>query len=185
MENTNTTSFALKLAAVALGMFGFGFAMVPLYDVICDITGLNGKTGDQVVASEDAIDTSREIKVQFIANNNAGMSWEFRPTVRTMTVHPGASYRTDFFARNPTGRLMTAQAVPSVTPYYASRYLHKTECFCFEQQQLATGESIDMPLHFVVDRDVPEDVTTLTLAYTLFDVTEQVDVAQARLNGLN
>lgn len=181
MEQGNTTSFALKLAAVAIGMFGFGFAMVPLYDVICDITGLNGKTGDQVATTEDVVATDREITVQFIANNNAGMSWEFRPTVRTMTVHPGASYRTDFFARNPTSKSMTAQAVPSVTPYYASRYLHKTECFCFEQQQLATGESIEMPLHFVVDRDVPDDVHTLTLAYTLFDVTEQADVALARV----
>ena len=91
-----------------------------------------------------------------------------------MKVHPGELNETEFFVRNPVSRMMTAQAVPSVTPFYAAEYLHKTECFCFEQQQLAGGEDLQMPLRFIIDPDLPAEVTTLTLSYTLFDITEQV-----------
>ena len=90
-----------------------------------------------------------------------------------MKVHPGELNTTNFYVRNPARTTMTAQAVPSVTPFMAATYLHKTECFCFEQQQLASGESLDMPLRFIIDRDVPAEIETLTLSYTLFDITEQ------------
>lgn len=169
------TRTALKLVVVVVGMFGFGFALVPLYDFICDVTGLNGKTGDQyTVTSEQVIDENRTVKIQFIANNNAGMPWEFRPVVRTMEVTPGKMYATNFFVKNPAGETITAQAVPSVTPYRAAQYLHKTECFCFEQQELLAGESMDMPLRFIVDAELPTEVSTLTLSYTIFDITDQL-----------
>ena len=96
-----------------------------------------------------------------------------------LKVHPGEKNETEFFARNPTTITMTAQAVPSVTPFYAAEYLHKTECFCFDQQQLAGGEALDLPLRFIIDQDLPAEVTTLTLSYTLFDITEQVSKALA------
>jgi cytochrome c oxidase assembly protein subunit 11 len=172
---SNTTATTFKLVAVVVGMFGFGFALVPLYDLICDVTGLNGKTGDQyTVTSEQIIDEKRIVKVQFLANNNAGMSWEFRPVVRTMEVTPGELNLTNFYAHNPSSTAITAQAIPSVTPFRAARYLHKTECFCFEQQELQAGESLDMPLRFIVDASLPENVTTLTLSYTIFDISDQL-----------
>lgn len=165
---------ALKLVAVVVGMFGFGFALVPLYDVICDITGLNGKTGERYTVTEEMeVDEERVVKIQFLTNNNAGMPWEFRSTHRAMEVHPGEVYQIDFYAKNPTPGTITAQAIPSVTPYYAAAYVHKTECFCFESQQLASGEDINMPMRFIIDREIPEDVKTLTLSYTIFDITDQ------------
>ena len=169
-----------KLVIVVVAMFGFGFALVPLYDVICDITGLNGKTGDKYVASEPMpVDKEREITIQFLTNNNAGMPWEFKSTKRTMKVHPGELNQINFYARNTTGQTMVSQTIPSVTPYYAAEYLHKTECFCFEQQQLTGGEDIDMPMRFIIDSEIPEDITSLTLSYTMFDVTDQQKGQQA------
>jgi len=170
----NGRSF-LRIAAVAVAMFGFGYLLVPLYDVFCEITGLNGKTGrvdEATVAARYEPDLAREITVQFVASNNLGMPWEFAPGVATMKVHPGKVYTTVFTARNPTGRDMIGQAVPSVAPGKASRYFNKTECFCFNQQPLAAGETKEMPLRFIVDPNLPRDVTTLTLAYTVFDVTQ-------------
>ncbi len=169
-----------KLLFAVVGMFVFGFALVPLYDVICDITGLNGKTAGQYVSSEPAVaDTSRTITIQFLTNNNAGMPWEFRTEKRAMTVHPGELNQIDFYARNPADVTMTAQTIPSVTPYYAARYLHKTECFCFDQQQLAAGEDIEMPMRFIIDREIPADIKSLTLSYTMFDITDQHTSQQA------
>jgi cytochrome c oxidase assembly protein subunit 11 len=169
----SSTSMVLRLLAVAVGMFGFGFALVPLYSVFCEITGLNGKTGDQYSQAEtQTVDSDRLVTIQFLTSNNSEMPWDFRPKMRTLQVHPGALNETSFFARNPANYDMTAQAVPSVTPFMAARYLHKTECFCFEQQALSAGESIDMPLRFIIDKDLPAEIETLTLSYTMFDITE-------------
>lgn len=174
-QTVDSTKSALKLVVVVVAMFGFGFALVPLYDLICDVTGLNGKTGGQYTAVEQqVVDEDRIVKIQFIANNNVGMPWEFRPVVRTMEIRPGELYETNFFVKNPAKTTMTAQAVPSVTPFRAAQYLHKTECFCFEQQELLAGESMDMPLRFIIDASLPEEVTTLTLSYTIFDITDQL-----------
>ena len=163
----------LKLISVVFGMFVFGFALVPLYDIYCQVTGANGKTGGAYVASETLeIDEDRLVTVQFLANNNANMPWEFRPSVRTLKVVPGKIYDTTFYASNIARATMTAQAIPSVAPFHAAEYFHKTECFCFEKQQLASGEQIDMPLRFIIDPHLPATVQTLTLSYTLFDVTE-------------
>jgi cytochrome c oxidase assembly protein subunit 11 len=170
---SNIRSFS-RIAMVAVAMFGFGYLLVPLYDVFCEITGLNGKTGrvdEAAVADRYTPDLSRTVKVQFVANHNLGMPWEFGPKVATMEVHPGKVYTTSFVAHNPTASDMIGQAVPSVAPTKASRYFNKTECFCFEQQPLASGETQDMPIRFIIDPNLPRDVSTLTLAYTVFDVT--------------
>lgn len=168
-----------QLLMITVGMFAFGFALVPLYDIMCEITGFNGKTAGKYEGPAQEVVADREVTIQFLASNNAGMPWEFRPKVRKMKVNPGQMYTAEFFVRNITGETMVGQAVPSVTPFNAAEYLHKTECFCFEQQQLAKGEDLDMPLRFIIDSNLPKDVTTLTLSYTLFDVTEQVGLAAA------
>jgi cytochrome c oxidase assembly protein subunit 11 len=163
-----------KLVIVAVAMFAFVFVvMVPLYNVLCDALGINGKTsGAAYTAVQAGVDESREVTVQFIATNNAGMPWEFRPSQTMMTVHPGASNETVFFARNPLPDAMVAQAIPSVSPSRAAEYFHKTECFCFDRQPLDGRSAADMPLQFIIDRDLPKDISTITLSYTLFDVTE-------------
>ena len=160
-----------------------------MYDLFCDITGLNGKTNSQkYVVAEDtngvsataegteknnsSVDTTRTIKVQFIATNNEGMPWDFRPEITSIRVHPGEETVVNYLAYNPTGRHMTAQAVPSVVPYKAASYFHKTECFCFNQQPLDGGESAELGLSFIVDKDIPKQVNTITLSYTLFDISE-------------
>ena len=166
-------------------MFGFGYLLVPLYDVFCEITGLNGKTGqvdEATVAARYEVDTSRLITVQFVASNNLGMPWEFGPVQHTMQVHPGKVYETSYTAYNPTAKDMVGQAVPSVAPTKASRYFNKTECFCFNNQPLAAGERKDMPLRFIVDPNMPKGVKTLTLAYTVFDVTETAQPDRVAMN---
>ena len=175
LAERNERSF-FRVALVAVAMFGFGYLLVPLYDVFCEITGLNGKTGkvdSAEIAASYVPDESRLITVQFVAANNLNMPWEFEPAVASMQVHPGKLYTTTFTARNPTDRDMVGQAVPSVAPGKASRYFNKTECFCFNNQPLLAGESKDMPLRFIVHPKMPKNVRTLTLAYTVFDVTQQ------------
>lgn len=166
-------ALSMKLSGVVVGMFIFAiWIMPPLYDAFCEITGLNGKTGGKYEAVEVVVDTSREVTVQFLASNNENMPWEFRPHVRTMKVHPGQEVEVNFYARNPTSQDMVAQAVPSVVPYKAAEYFHKTECFCFNRQPLVAGASADLPLRFIVDQDIPKQVHTITLSYTIFDITE-------------
>jgi len=167
---------ALKLSGVAVVMFAFVFVvMVPLYNVLCDVLGINGKTaGTAYTAVPVMIDESREVTVQFVAINNNEMPWGFAPDARVMRVHPGAANGTILRATNPTNASMVAQAIPSISPSRAAAYFHKTECFCFEQQGLAGLATADMPLQFIVDQDLPRDIHTITLSYTLFDVTASV-----------
>ena len=170
---TSTASLVKKLTAVVVGMFFFGFALVPLYDLFCEVTGLNGKTNEEAfIPVEELVDTSREVTVQFVATNNESMPWKFEPDVFKMKVHPGEEIRTTFYAMNPRGMAMVGQAIPSVSPGKAAAYFHKTECFCFNSQPLMAGEEVDMPVSFIVDRDLPKSVHTITLSYTLFDITD-------------
>jgi len=165
---------ALKLGLVVVGMFGFGFALVPLYDVLCDLTGLGGRTGDQYTydPATAARDRSRLIKVNFITNTNGGMPWKFWSESGGVRVHPGDVKEVKFFVRNPTDRRMVGQAVPSVVPLKAAEFFHKTECFCFESQVLEPGETLEMPMRFIVDAKLPKDVQSISLSYALFDITE-------------
>ena len=161
---------ARLLAALTLAMFAFGFALVPLYDVFCTITGLNGKTGRvDAAALDEQVDHSREITVQFVTSVNSGLPWEFTAQSRQMTVHPGAVYEAFFTARNLARATTVGQAVPSVSPNTAAAHFNKTECFCFTRQSFAAGESKLMPVRFVIARNLPEHVRTITLSYTFFD----------------
>ncbi|MBU25152.1 MAG: cytochrome c oxidase assembly protein [Gammaproteobacteria bacterium] len=175
-----TKRLAVRLATAALVMFGFGFALVPLYDVFCDITGLNGKNFNQGPAQIVAVDDSRTVKVQFITVNPADMPWSFEPTERSIRVFLGEDRQTAFYAKNPTANWMVAQAVPSVTPSEAAPYLHKVNCFCFERQPLEAGADTEMPLLFVVDPELPEYISTITLSYALYDLTGEQKVTQVK-----
>lgn len=183
MSANATNKLVFKLLFAVVGMFGFGFALVPLYDVFCEIAGINGKTSSTAYqAVEVAVDTSRTVTVQFVASNNAEMDWQFGPNQNKVTVHPGEARNVSYFAKNPADHTITAQAIPSVSPGRAAAYLHKTECFCFNQQTLAAGESLDMPIRFFIDQDLPKDIHTITLSYTIFDVTEKTEKKVASVN---
>lgn len=159
-----------KLVALTVGMFGFGYLLVPLYDVFCDITGVGGRTGGP--AATTAVfdpDRSRSIRVEFVGSVNANGPWEFRPDQSSMTVHPGEMVTTTFWARNERDREVVGQAVPSVAPGQAARYFQKTECFCFTEQRFAPGEGRHMPVVFVIDPELPRHLDTVTLSYTFFD----------------
>ena len=160
-----------KMLAFAVGMFGFGYAMVPIYDIICDITGLNGKTGRVSIAEAEAAkaDPNREIIVEFTSTINASGAWTFRPTVLEMRVKPGQTYQTAYYAENLTDSTTVGQATPSVTPSAAAKYFNKTECFCFTQQLFEPRASKDMPLVFIIDPDLPLNVDRVTLSYTFFN----------------
>lgn len=167
---TANSKVVKRLGIAALLMFGFGFAMVPLYDVFCDITGLNGKTGR--IALEDAlsqtVDEDRLVTVEFLATVHSDLPWEFRPMVRRIKVHPGEVNEVNYYAMNNTDNLVTGQAVPSLAPGLAAKYFNKTECFCFTRQSLGPGEGKEMPLRFVVDPALPENVRTVSLSYTFY-----------------
>ncbi|MEH6710057.1 MAG: cytochrome c oxidase assembly protein [Paraglaciecola polaris] len=168
----NHSKMVGKLLVVVLGMFGFGFALVPLYDVFCDLTGLNGKTANSAATYEVmGIDESRTITIDFITRTNSGMAWQFEAQTRQLKVHPGQMNEVNFTVKNPTRHSVVGQAVPSVSPGTAALFLNKTECFCFEQQVLQAGESVVMPMRFYVDPQLPDDITYFTLQYTLYDVT--------------
>lgn len=169
-----------RMVFIGVVMFGFSFALVPLYNVFCDAFGLNGRFVDiekgQYDAAQQAdaaktkvIDKSRLVTVQFVASRNQNLPWEFRPLQATMKVHPGEVKNVSYFAKNLTGKTVVAQAVPSLSPGLAVKYFSKIECFCFKQQTFKSGESREMPLQFVIDPDLPKDVNTITIAYTFFD----------------
>lgn len=164
-----------RLTVIAVAMFGFGYLLVPLYDVFCDVTGLNGKAANQRVEIENVQElshSSRQITVEFVAIVNAGRPWEFAPKVHKMRVPVGKLSRTQFSAKNLGLVDRVAQAVPSVSPGLASKHLNKIECFCFNRQPLAAGQLAELPLLFMVDDSLPDKITTITLTYTLFDITE-------------
>ena len=175
LKNTASTPQAdnkklvTRLMFIIVGMFGFGFALVPIYDVFCDITGLNGKTGDKVTLEEGLkVDETREVTVEFVASLNANMPWKFEPVTKAVKVHPGEPMRIEYTAKNLSNHAIVGNAVPSVAPGLAAPYFQKTECFCFTEQKLDAGEQKNMPVIFVVDPELPEDVKTISLSYTFF-----------------
>ena len=178
---------ALKLTLMVVGMFGFGFALVPLYDVLCDITGIGGRTGGQYTYDPASMqrDGSRLVKVNFITNTNEGMPWEFWSETGGTRVHPGDIKQVNFYVTNTTDRRMIGQAIPSVVPPSAAQYFHKTECFCFNSQVLEPGETMEMPMRFIVDPDLPRNVQSISLSYALFDITSFAakDYEQGKPNG--
>jgi len=161
------------LIAIVVLMFAFGFMLVPLYSVFCEITGLNGKTSGQYqgALTNEVNDNARNITVQFVANRNANLSWPFTPQQEVMELKLGERKVTSFRVVNTSNKAVVAQAVPSVSPSAAASHLHKIECFCFEQQALGPSETKDMPLVFFIDESLPKGINKLTLSYTLFDIT--------------
>lgn len=157
-----------KLVVVTLGMFGFGFALVPFYYKICEVTGINSGA-EQVLASNTQVDTTRWVTLEFDANANAAMPWRFKPEVRSMKVHPGQMVQVEYEVTNTSDREIVGRAVPSYGPARASAFFKKIECFCFTPQKLAAGETRKMPVLFVLDPAMEAGLNTVTLSYTFFD----------------
>jgi cytochrome c oxidase assembly protein subunit 11 len=162
---------ALKVAGIGVAMFAFGFALVPLYDVFCALTGFGGKTATAAVAVVERPDPSRTVRVEFLSSVARGTPFTLEPEVSRLEVHPGQLYETHFRARNLTGSTLVAQAVPSVAPGAAARYFNKAECFCFTSQEFAPHEERELKLAFMVASELPEHVDTLSLSYTYFSAS--------------
>ncbi len=154
---------------MTVAMFGFGFLLVPLYDVFCDLTGFGGRTNSEAATVAEAPDLSREIRVEFITTVNEYAQFEFAADADSMTVNPGKMYYATFTAKNLAAGEKVAQAVPSVAPTTAAEYFTKIECFCFESQTFVADEERAMPLQFIVNPELPDYVDTITLSYTFFD----------------
>ena len=177
MATGNSTTLG-KLIIVTLGMFGFGFALVPFYYKICEVTGLN--SGDeQSLVKNTQIDNSRWVTLEFDANTNADLPWQFKPTQRSLKVHPGQLVQVEYDVINNSDQAIVGQAVPSYGPARAAAFFKKIECFCFTPQTLAAGEHRRMPVLFVLDPSMDKDVNTVTLSYTFFDTH-----AKAKTTGL-
>ena len=158
-----------KLLVVAAIMFGFGFALVPFYEKICEVTGIRNVFQPDAVAANTQIDATRLISVEFDANTQR-LPWTFKPLQSSVTVHPGEVMQVVYEVRNTLDRPVTGQAVPSYGPQQAALYFRKMECFCFRQQTLAPGEVRKMPVVFVIDPKLPPELNTVTLSYTFFEV---------------
>ena len=158
-----------KMVAVALAAFAFTFSLVPLYRIACEkVLGIRLERGPSEQAGTHGAAVERSVTVQFDGSVNSKLPWQFQPHQLTMKVVPGRQYETMYFARNSSERVVVGSAVPSVAPARASGYFNKTECFCFTAQTLQAGESRDMPVRFIVDPALPDDVKTITLSYTFF-----------------
>jgi cytochrome c oxidase assembly protein subunit 11 len=168
----NNRKLAIILTAAAVGMFGFGYALVPIYSTMCKAWGINGKPSNMMQGLNNKVDYSRVVTVQFLATRNNYLPWKFQPLVKTIKVHPGENTRVAFYAQNETGQDMIVQAIPSVTPGIAAKYLKKTECFCFTKQMMKGKQGMEWPLLFHLDADLPKNIRTVTLSYTLFDITK-------------
>ncbi len=169
-ERSKNTAGMIKMVGFALVAFAFTFSLVPLYRIACEkVFGVRVERGaadpaELAKAPQDA----REITVEFDGGVNSKLPWDFSPHQVTMRVRPGEQYETTYYARNTSDRTIVGSAVPSVAPARASGYFNKTECFCFTAQTLLAGEARDMPLRFIVDPDLPDDIRTITLSYTFF-----------------
>jgi len=163
---------ALKLGGVTLAMFAFGYALSPMYDVMCRALGINGKTGRtdvQTVAAEP-VDMSRTVTVEFTGLATSGLPWEFKPLTKKLELHPGETREVKYLVRNLAKEEITGQAIPSVTPGESAPHFKKIECFCFTRQTMKPGETREMPVRFVVDAGLDRDVQTITLSYSFFNI---------------
>ena len=168
-RETDNRRMLTRLSIVAVGMFGFGFALVPFYDHSCRALGVNSLVERAELPANTQVDLTRKITIEFDANAH-GMPWRFQPAVRHMEVHPGQMVHLEYEVANVRSSAVTGQAVASYGPALAGRFVRKLECFCFTQQTLAAGETRRMPVSFVVDASLPADINTFTLSYTFFEV---------------
>lgn len=165
-------TLVLKLLALVLGSFAFGFALVPFYDSICRAVGFNGKGLKDAVEARDVapmrVDMSRVLTMQFMATQMPGLPWEIRPLEPSFDLHPGEMRTTRFLVRNLSDKPIVGQAIPSVSPTQATVYVKKLDCFCFRQQTLGPGETKELPLTFIINPEIDEKIRELTLAYAFF-----------------
>ncbi len=178
LKNRGNASLIAQLLLMTVAMFGFGFLLVPLYDVFCEITGFGGRTNTEAQIVAEAPDLSREIRIEFVTTTNEYAQFEFAADTDSMTVNPGKMYYATFTAKNLAGGKKVAQAVPSVAPNTAAEYFTKIECFCFESQEFVADEERAMPLQFIVNPDLPEFVDTITLSYTFFDTARVAAITE-------
>jgi cytochrome c oxidase assembly protein subunit 11 len=159
-----------QLWLFAAGAFAFGFALVPLYNVICDVTGYGDKSKLRQASSITAVpDLNRVVTIELLADSPSFGDWEFRPEQPTVEVHPGQLYEAKFYARNLRAQPVTAQAIPSIAPLQATQYFHKTECFCFTPQAFDARQERELTVRFIVDPKLPVNIDRLTLAYSMYD----------------
>jgi len=159
----------VKLSVIAVGMFGFGFALVPFYKAICDVTGINSLVKRETRPVNTQVDLSRSVTFEFDGNTQ-GLAWRFVPMQRSVSVHPGEMVVVEYEIANRSNVPVAGQAIPSYGPSLAAEYVRKLECFCFKQQVLQPGEVRRMPVQFVLDASLPPEVSTITLSYTFFEV---------------
>jgi len=171
MADAKDRFLPLKLVVLGVAMFAFGFALIPIYDVFCTVTGLGGKTAKTPAGGVEKPDPSRVVRVEFLGSVARGSSWYFEPAVSHLDVHPGQLYETHFLARNLLDTPMVGQAVPSVAPGTAAHFFNKTECFCFTSQKFEANEERELKLAFMVAPQLPTDVDILSLSYTYFSVS--------------
>ena len=171
-----------KLSIIAVAMFGFGFALVPFYKKICEVTGINNLLKPAAAVQNTQVDTSRWITLEFDGNVH-GLPWQFAPLTRSVRVHPGEVVQVSYEIRNTGAVGIVGQAIPSYGPKLAAEHVKKLECFCFTQQPLAPGEVRQMPVQFVVDSALPREVNTITLSYTFFEVHGRVPPQPAGRSG--
>lgn len=184
MEKPENRILFRKLWIVTIGMFGFGFLMVPFYNKICEVTGIN--SGDaQVLAKNTQVDTSRTITLEFDANVDAKLPWKFTPVQRSISMHPGEMVQVLYEVENLTDQDITGQAIPSYGPQLAGQFVKKIECFCFTGQTLKAREKRQMPVMMVMDPALPGDVNTITLSYTFFVMPQAGKAAQGSKTARN
>ena len=171
-QDAANKKLGFKLLWIVAGALIFAFALVPLYDVLCSVTGLNGKTKSTADIGNTKVDETRFVTVEFTSSVMPGLAWNFRPKQASIKVHPGQIETVLFEAKNVTNQTVAGQAIPSVSPGKASPHLKKIECFCFQRQELKAGESKDMPLRFYVSPDIPQDVSVITLSYAFFNAVK-------------
>jgi cytochrome c oxidase assembly protein subunit 11 len=170
---TANRRLVIKLAVVTVAMFGFGYALSPIYDLMCKAFGLNGKTGRiEEQATVQPVDANRTVTVELTGLATSGLPWEFRPLTKKIEVHPGKTMEVKYLVRNLAQEEITGQAIPSVAPGVSATHFKKIECFCFTQQTLKPGETREMPVRFVVDAGLDKDVRTITLSYSFFNVNK-------------
>ena len=178
--NEGSKKTLIRLVVTVPLMFAFGFALVPLYDVFCEVTGINGKVFQTQNADNLVIDDGRPISLQFISTNNENMPWTFKPSEEVMQIETGKYHSATFYVKNTTTKKMVARAVPSVAPSNAAAHLKKLECFCFEEQELMPGEDAILPVKLLVSNELPSNIKNIILSYTIFDITDYNDQALAQ-----
>ena len=167
---------ARTLLLVAVGMFGFGYALVPIYDVLCEWKWIQRDRPDDIKKAPEIaykVDVNREVTVEFMTILNESTPMDFHAETKSLKVHPGEYYTVNFYAKNKTNKEIKARAIASFSPALISQYFEKIECFCFSEQNFKANEVKIMPMRFVINPEIPEQYKTITLSYTFFDNTER------------